>query len=334
MRILIDSPAGTGLAARFLALGHQVMLGFDAPDLARRVAALRQVLGALSDLPLAPEGEAIFTHHMKIAPQDYDLAFNCPEGTSGVAVLSLPGPPLQIQVADPEGRLPFVAADHPTPAQTDALQAAGFITASAADMQVAAGLLQAVAGFEGASQDLALSAMMRSLRDRGLGPGAALLAQERAAPVPSHTPAVVSLQVLPSWIDYNGHMTESRYLYACSEVTDNFLRRIGAGLDYVATGYSYYTAETHLRHLRECRLGDRLEGHVQILGLAPKRLHLAIVLREGGAEVATLEQMLIHVDMARARACEAPAALLARAQAIADAAALPRPAWAGRAIRG
>ena len=25
------------------------------------------------------------------------------------------------------------------------------------------------------------------------------------------------MTVLPGWIDYNGHMTESRYLFACSE---------------------------------------------------------------------------------------------------------------------
>jgi carnitine 3-dehydrogenase len=44
------------------------------------------------------------------------------------------------------------------------------------------------------------------------------------------------MQVLPGWIDYNGHMTESRYLFACSETTDAFLRHIGAGLDYVGPG--------------------------------------------------------------------------------------------------
>ena len=35
------------------------------------------------------------------------------------------------------------------------------------------------------------------------------------------------MTVLPGWIDYNGHMTESRYLFACSETTDAFLQHFG-----------------------------------------------------------------------------------------------------------
>ena len=42
--------------------------------------------------------------------------------------------------------------------------------------------------------------------------------------------------VRPEWIDYNGHMTESRYLFAASETSDAFLRMIGADLDYVKSG--------------------------------------------------------------------------------------------------
>ncbi len=61
----------------------------------------------------------------------------------------------------------------------------------------------------------------------------------------SGAPLVMArMQVLPGWIDYNGHMTESRYLFAASETADNFLRLIGADMDYVAGGHSYYTAET------------------------------------------------------------------------------------------
>ena len=68
------------------------------------------------------------------------------------------------------------------------------------------------------------------------------------------------MQVLPGWIDYNGHMTESRYYFANSETVDAFLRLIGAGMEYVAAGHSFYSAETHIRHLGEARLGDRLTG--------------------------------------------------------------------------
>ena len=37
-------------------------------------------------------------------------------------------------------------------------------------------------------------------------------------------------------------------------------------MDYVKGGHSYYTAETHIMHLGEAKLGDRLTGTVQVLG--------------------------------------------------------------------
>ena len=66
------------------------------------------------------------------------------------------------------------------------------------------------------------------------------------------------MTVTAEWIDYNGHMTEYRYLQVMADATDVFLARIGADPDYAAAGHSYYTAETHIRHLGEAHRGDRL----------------------------------------------------------------------------
>lgn len=197
------------------------------------------------------------------------------------------------------------------------------------------GLLAAAGGLEGEARDAALAGLLRSLKERDLGTGRILAAHDArlraAAPLAAGDP--VRMQVLPAWIDYNGHMTESRYLYACSETTDAFLRRIGAGLDYVATGYSYYSAETHIRHLGESKLGDWLTGSVQVLAADAKRLHLFVTLRRGEQVVATLEQMLLHVDMRANRACAAHPAVLARLLPAAEAhKALPRPEAAGRRV--
>jgi carnitine 3-dehydrogenase len=138
-----------------------------------------------------------------------------------------------------------------------------------------------------------------------------------------------------AWIDYNGHMTESRYLFACSRTTDAFLRAIGADLAHVATGFSYYTAETHIRHLAEARLGDRLAGTVQVLAADAKRLHLWVRILREGREIATIEQMLLHVDARAGRVSPAPEAILARLVPLRDAhAALPWPEGAGRVGRG
>src|ERR1700727_2362649 len=105
--------------------------------------------------------------------------------------------------------------------------------------------------------------------------------------------------VAPEWIDYNGHMTEHRYLEVFADTTDVFLPLIGAGGDYAASGSSYYTVETHIRHLGEAHAGDRLTVSTQLLGHDPKRLHLFHEIRrdDDGSPVATGEHMLLHVDM-------------------------------------
>jgi carnitine 3-dehydrogenase len=187
-------------------------------------------------------------------------------------------------------------------------------------------------------RDRNLVGFLRVLKERDWGAGRVLAAHDAArraaavevvaGPLP-----MARMTVLPGWIDYNGHMTESRYLFASSETVDAFLRHIGADLDYVAGGHSYYTPETHILHRGEARLGDALTGTVQVLAADDKRLHLFVRLLRGEEEVATLEQMLLHVDMRGARVCAAPEAILARLRPIAAAhAALPRPEAAGRRV--
>lgn len=185
-----------------------------------------------------------------------------------------------------------------------------------------------------------LVGFLRALKDRDWGAGRVLNAHDAArrqavADAPEGAPLTLArLQVLPSWIDYNGHMTESRYLFAASETSDAFLRLIGAGMDYVARGHSYYTAETHILHLGEAKLGDRLTGSLQVLAADEKRLHVFIRLLRGEDLVATVEQMLLHVDMARGRTAPALPEVRDRLDPIARAhAALPPPEGAGRVGR-
>ena len=190
-------------------------------------------------------------------------------------------------------------------------------------------------------RDQNLIGFLRVLKERNWGAGKVLLDHDTrrraAAPDPSADSAaplvMAHIQVLPGWIDYNGHMTEARYLTASTDTIDAFLGHIGAGMEYVAAGHSYYTAETHILHLGEAKLGDRLTGSVQVLGADDKRLHVFITIARNGEPIATLEQMLLHVDVNAGRTCPAHTDVLARLMPIADAhAALPRPAGAGRHI--
>src|SRR5579859_1002995 len=80
--------------------------------------------------------------------------------------------------------------------------------------------------------------------------------------------------VREAWVDYNGHLTESAFLLIFGDSSDAFFRFFGVDEGYRASGRSLYTAETHLRHLTEAHLGDRLRLTLQVIGLDAKRLHI------------------------------------------------------------
>jgi carnitine 3-dehydrogenase len=183
-----------------------------------------------------------------------------------------------------------------------------------------------------------LVGFLRALKDRNWGAGKVLREHDErrrlafvATPATGAPMVMARMQVLPSWIDYNGHMTESRYLFASSETADAFLRFIGADMDYVATGFSYYTAESHIMHKGEAKLGDHLTGSVQVIAADEKRLHIFIAIQKDGVDVATIEQMLLHVDMGAGRTVAAPKTILDRLTPVTMAhAGLARPSAVGR----
>lgn len=141
--------------------------------------------------------------------------------------------------------------------------------------------------------------------------------------------------VKPEWVDYNNHMTESRYLQAFGDASDALFRYIGVDRAYHAAGRSYYTVETHINFLREALLDQPFHIDTQLLGADEKRIHLFHTMRAAdNTALATTEQMLLHVDTARGRACPADAKITARLQRILAAhAALPMPQQAGRVAR-
>ncbi|NIR27929.1 MAG: carnitine 3-dehydrogenase [Gammaproteobacteria bacterium] len=140
-------------------------------------------------------------------------------------------------------------------------------------------------------------------------------------------------KVESDWVDYNGHMTESRYLHVFGDASDGLFRYVGIDADYRAAGFSYYTVETHMMNLREVAAEEPLYVTTQLLELGDKRMRLFHSLHHGrdDTQLATAEQMLIHVDTRAGRACPAQPAVLERLRRIAEVhAALPRPAYAGR----
>ncbi|MCQ0971422.1 carnitine 3-dehydrogenase [Paracoccus sp. TK19116] len=141
-------------------------------------------------------------------------------------------------------------------------------------------------------------------------------------------------RVPPDWTDYNNHMNEARYLQAFADATDAFLRMIGCDADYIASGGSYFTVETHIRHLAEVAANEPILTETQVIAGAGKKLHLFHWLKHAdGRLLATGEHMLVHVSL-QTRAATEPAARIAKAlDEIAQGhARLPAPDGLGRAV--
>ncbi len=151
-----------------------------------------------------------------------------------------------------------------------------------------------------------LVGMMRSLKKSGNGAGGVIISHEETLDIPQNDelPVTALRQIPQSWTDYNGHMNESRYLEASSEATDFFMRMLGIDADYVSSGGSYFTVETHLRHIDEVRAHESIYITTQVLLGEGKKLHLFNkIFHSSGRLVATLEHMLIHVNLNTRNAC-------------------------------
>ena len=144
------------------------------------------------------------------------------------------------------------------------------------------------------------------------------------------------MQVEPAWIDYNGHLNMAYYNVLFDRAVDEAFELLGCGLDYVKTRrHSCFTAEVHVRYLRELHAGNPVRVTFQLLDYDRKRMHYFEQLFHAaeGWVSATSENMSLHVDMAAGKTAPFPedvAACLARMKA--SHARLPRPEAAGRRI--
>jgi acyl-CoA thioesterase FadM len=189
--------------------------------------------------------------------------------------------------------------------------------------------------------------VMRALRAHDIGAGRVLARHEARVhgtdPVHWEAGATVeaplslySCVVEPEWVDYNGHMTESAYLLAAGWASDKLFRYIGIDEAYRAGGQSYYTVETHIGFVGEASVDDPLDIATTVLGADAKRLHFVhdITHVAERRRLATVEQMLVHVDTAAGKSAPVPPTVGQAVQALAAAhAALEPPAPPTMGIR-
>ncbi|WP_039016906.1 carnitine 3-dehydrogenase [Halocynthiibacter namhaensis] len=185
-------------------------------------------------------------------------------------------------------------------------------------------------------RDNNLVGMMRALKAQDYGAGALLNAQDKRlaqAIDMSGLITTVSRAVPLDWTDYNGHMNEARYLQAFGDATDKFMELIGCDAEYISSGGSYFTAETHIRHLNEVHAGAKIQVRTRCLLGEGKKMHLWHEMVEGDRLLATGEHMLIHVSLETRKASD-PAPHIAQklATIVADHAKLPMPEGVGKAV--
>ena len=161
--------------------------------------------------------------------------------------------------------------------------------------------------------DIGAGSTLRALETRlyadSAGAASGGLAAGRGQPA-----RLLDFEVRPEWVDYNGHMTDSRYLQVFGDATDALWRSVGIDEAYRRTGHSFYTVESHVTHQGEARAMEPLYVTVQVLSVDDKRVHLfhSLHRRADGAQLATGEQLYLHVSTQAGRAASMPPALRAK----------------------
>jgi len=112
------------------------------------------------------------------------------------------------------------------------------------------------------------------------------------------------MRVEPTWIDYNGHLNMAYYNVLFDRCVDEAYELLGIGADYLGRqGHSTFTAEAHVRYLRELREGDPVRVTFQLLDYDQKRIHYFQQLFHAtdGWMSATSENMTLQIGRASCR---------------------------------
>ncbi len=144
------------------------------------------------------------------------------------------------------------------------------------------------------------------------------------------------MRIEPQWIDYNGHLNMAYYNVMFDRAIDELWLKLGIGPGYMKERQgSTFTAECHVRYLREIHLGDPVQVSILLLAADDKRLHTFEELRHaaGGWLSATSENMTIHIDMTARKTAPFPPDVCARIQTLANAhSTVARPEGIGRKV--
>ncbi len=123
-------------------------------------------------------------------------------------------------------------------------------------------------------------------------------------------------QVLPEWVDYNGHLRDAYYVLVASYAADALMEHLGIDAPYrERTRCTLYTLELHAHYFHEVQQADFLEVAVRILGADEKRIHAGfdVLCARLPEPAASIELMLMHVEQGESVKALAFPAQIARA---------------------
>jgi acyl-CoA thioester hydrolase len=143
-------------------------------------------------------------------------------------------------------------------------------------------------------------------------------------------------EVLPEWVDWNGHMNLAFYVTAFDQASGAFMRNIGLGRNYVDNKVGMtFVLETHVTYDREMKGGAPMRFATQLLARDAKRLHLfhEMYHADEGYLAATNESIIMNIDYASRRSAPWPAQVAERLDTVWEAHKhLPKPAKSGRVM--
>jgi acyl-CoA thioester hydrolase len=116
------------------------------------------------------------------------------------------------------------------------------------------------------------------------------------------------MEVLPEWIDYNGHLNMAYYNVLFDQGADQAFAQMGFGPDYAATRkHTTYSADFRVRYLRELHVGAKVKVGFQLLDSDGRKFHFCQWLfHEDGWLSATGEGIGLHIDQSGPRVSPYP----------------------------
>lgn len=134
-------------------------------------------------------------------------------------------------------------------------------------------------------------------------------------------PIIYKTKIKPQWIDYNNHLNVAYYVLIFDMAGEALVSTLGLGEEVTRqTGISWAVVENHITYDREVTLDQMVEVGMQLLDYDHKRLHLYLEMYVTGNQrylAATLEQMVMCIDLNTRRSTNLPEEVVANIQSIA-----------------